>query len=167
MLVTKGLGKHWGAAVFDPVGTHRKVLPICRPSSPPQSSQRKENDFCRPLPAQAWGVGLAQSVCSSCLPAARPLPQAFAKRCLKSYTRPTHGPLHIPGGFQEKDRCRTEGRGQKQSQSWVDLGDGRIMEGIGLERTSRIIKFQSLYRRQGCQPLDQVLDCPGPHTTWR
>ena len=34
----------------------------------------------------------------------------------------------------------------------------RIIKWLGLEEISRIIKFQPLCHRQGCQPLDQVLD---------
>ena len=34
----------------------------------------------------------------------------------------------------------------------------RIVECLGLEATSRIIRFQPLCYRQGCQPLDQVLE---------
>jgi len=39
----------------------------------------------------------------------------------------------------------------------MDVGQNRIIEWLGLERTSRIIKFQPPCHWQGCQLLDQVL----------
>ena len=66
----------------------------------------------------------------------------------------------------------------KQTMAQTDRGDNfyslsllllfhRIIEGLGLEETSRIIKFQTPCRRQGCLLLDRVnrSDCPGPHPT--
>ena len=45
-----------------------------------------------------------------------------------------------------------------QQKVTVQTQTHRITEWLGLEGTSRIIKFQPLCHRQGCQLLDQVLD---------
>ena len=48
----------------------------------------------------------------------------------------------------------------------LSVGFHRVIEGLGLERTSRVIKLQPLCHMQHYQCPRLRPSCPGPHPTW-